>query len=101
MITTKISTEISTAISPLSPPPTLHCEGNERSPQLISRQMLMGLGRGGRGLGGEGGETYTRVYRTAGRRSEGVEGRDIRPVYDRQTEIFRSFSIGENKQFFV
>jgi len=66
--------------------------------------MLMGRGRGEGGWerGEEGGETYIRVYRTAGRRSEGVEGEgNIRPVYDRQTEIFRFFSNGENKQFFV
>jgi len=89
---------------PLSPPPALHCEGDERRPRLISRQMLMGRGRGEGGWerGEEGGETYIRVYRTAGRRSEGVEGEgNIRPVYDRQTEIFRFFSNGENKQFFV
>lgn len=58
--------------------PTLR--GKRKTPAVDIPSDANGAGERGKGLGEEGGETYTRVYRTAGRRSEGVEGKDIRPV---------------------
>jgi len=58
---------------PLSPPPALHCEGDERRPRLISRQMLMGRGRGGRGLGG-GERAAKHILDYTGQQVEGARG---------------------------